>query len=229
MVLQPLRAPTRTNILDVGPAMPQTLAFFSGFNCRLHVADLLDAGIVAHQHHLNEQELAAHFARALFMIDAPLDICLLWDFPNHLALPAAQAFNRVLRRFIKPETLAHGFCSVKRTRPTMRHRYAILRPNEVLRQEDAGIPPAAHPYPQKQLVDALCGFAFERGALRDEGRVEIMLRSATPDDAAKPEFGALGSVRPAPGQSQAARRPRVANTNDDGGFRVPKEKSPLGL
>ena len=195
MVLQALHGPGPKSVLDVGPAMPQTFAFFSGFDCRLHVADLLDAGIVAHQHHLDEQELAARFAEALFMIDEPLDICLLWDFPNHLALPAAQAFNRVLRRFIKPQTLAHGFCSVKRTRPTMRHRYAILKPEEILRQEDAAIPPAAHPYPQKQLVDALCAFAFERGALRDEGRVEIMLRAATPDDAVAPEFGAVGSAR----------------------------------
>ena len=182
MALQPLHGARAApaHILDVGPAMPQTLAFFERFNCRVHVADLLDCGIVAHQHHLDEQALTARFADALSMVNAPLDICLLWDFPNHLAPPAVQAFNRVLHSFIKPETLAHGFCSVKQTRPTMRHRYAILKADEILRQEDAAIPPGAHPYSQQQLVKALRTFIFERGALRSEGRVEILLRTASP-------------------------------------------------
>ena len=177
MALEPLRGRRPVNILDVGPAMVQTLAFFSSFECRLHVADMLDSSIVAHQHQLDQKALTARFAEALFMVEAPLDICLLWDFPNHLAPPAASAFNSVLRRFVKPGAWAHGFCSVKRTRPTMRHRHAILKPDQILRREDTSIPPAAYPYSQKQLLEALGIFSFERGALRSEGRVEVVLRA----------------------------------------------------
>mgnify|MGYP000564939165 CR=1 FL=1 len=50
----------RITVLDVGPALSETVEFFSRYHCRLHFVDLIDA--VVHQHEallLLEQEIGA--------------------------------------------------------------------------------------------------------------------------------------------------------------------------
>lgn len=175
LVFARLEPRQRAAILDVGPATPQTLAFCSSLKCRLHIADLHDSSIVEDQHSLDQDTLANYFSKALFMIDGPIDICLLWDFPNRLTATALEAFNCVLSRFIKPTTMAHAFCSVKQVQPLMQHRHAILEAGQILRRPDPSLKPAAHPHTQKQLESALSAFQVERGALRKGGRVELML------------------------------------------------------
>ncbi len=175
LMFAPLDPLQRAAILDVGPATPQTLAFCSSLKCRLHIADLHNSSIVEDQYSLDQDALANYFTKALFMIDGPLDICLLWDFPNRLTVATLKAFNSVLSRFIKPTTLAHAFCSVKRVQPLMQHRYAVLKANQILRRIDPDLKPAAHPHTQKELENALGAFQVERGALRVGGRVEVTL------------------------------------------------------
>ena len=175
LLFAPLDPLKRASILDIGPATPQTLAFCSSLKCRLHIADLQNSTIMEQQHSLDESALVDYFTKALFMLDDPVDVCLLWDFPNHLTVSALQAFNSALSGFIKPDTLAHAFCSVKRAQPLMQHRYAILKADRILRCVDPALRPAAHPHPQRQLENALAAFQVERGALRGSGRVEVML------------------------------------------------------
>lgn len=178
LVLEKLNRRRRMHVLDVGPAVPQTLDFLSGFKCRLHIADLLHNLSAAQSPRPSPKALAAHFAESLSMIDAPLDICLLWELPNHLSLDEVRIFNDVLGRYLKAETLAHGYCSLKQTRPVMRHWYGINETDEVVRLEDSALEPAAHAHSQQQLVGAMNAFEVERGALRSEGRVEVILRTA---------------------------------------------------
>lgn len=180
LVLKKLNPHRRMHILDVGPAVPQTVDFLSGFKCRLHIADLLHGKSAAQPPGPEPKALAARFAASLSMIDAPLDICLLWELPNHLSLDEMRIFNGVLSRYLKADTLAHGFCSFKLTQLEMRHWYGIVGTDSVVRLEDIALKPAAHTHSQQQLVDAMSAFELERGALRSGGRVEVLLRTAQP-------------------------------------------------
>ncbi len=202
LVLEKLNRRRRMHILDVGPAVPQTLDFLSGFKCRLHIADLLRNPSAAQSPRPSPKALAAHFAQSLSMIDAPLDICLLWEFPNHLSLDEVRIFNDVLGRFLKAETLAHGYCSLKQTRPMMRHWYGIRKTDEVVRLEDGALEPAAHAHSQQQLVGAMNAFEMERGTLRSEGRVEVILRTAGRHEAKTLERQPAADVRDQVKESQ---------------------------
>ena len=181
LVLEKLNRHRRIHILDVGPAVSQTLDFLSSFKCRLHIADLLRDKSAMQSPRLERKALAAHFAESLSMIDSPLDICLLWELPNHLSLDEMRIFNNVLSRYVKADTLAHGFCCFKLSRLEMRHWYGIIRMDEFVRREDVALKPAAHAHSQQQLVDAMSAFELERGALRSGGRVEVLLRTAGQD------------------------------------------------
>lgn len=178
LVLDKLNRHRRMHILDVGPAVPQTLDFLSSFKCRLHVADLLRDKSAAQPRRLEPKALAAHFAESLSMIDSPLDICLLWELPNHLSLDEMRIFNNALSRYVKDDTLAHGYCSFKQAHLEMRHWYGIIGAGEVVRLQDVTLKPAAHAHSQQQLVNAMSAFELERGALRSGGRVEVLLRTA---------------------------------------------------
>ena len=185
-VFEGVGGPRRINILDVGPAMPQTVEFFNSMRCRLHLADLFDNTIIEQQLRLDEDALAVRFADALWMLDGPLHACLLWDFPNYLAPPALEAFNRALSPWVTPHTRAHAFCAVKRSAPLMQHRYSILSANEVVQMAAPERPPARYPHPWRRLAKALPLFDVARGALRAEGIVEVILRGVAQPSTAAP-------------------------------------------
>ena len=176
-VFEGMDAPRRINVLDVGPAMPQTIEFLNATRCRMHIADLFDSTIIEQQHSLDQDALTARFAEALWMLDGPLHACLLWDFPNYLTPEALEAFNRALSPWVTPHTRGHAFCAVKRSAPHMQHQYAIRSATEVVQAAAPERPPAAYPHPWRRLVSALDLFDVARGALRAGGLVEVILKS----------------------------------------------------
>ena len=184
-VLEGTSAPSRFNVLDVGPAMPRTIKFLNSTRCRVHIADLFDSGIIEQQKQLDQDALTARFAEALWMLDEPLHACLLWDFPNYLTPSALAAFNQALSPWVTGHTRAHAFCAVKGSDPLMQHRYSIRSVNKVVQKAAPERPPAAHPHPWRHLARAMSVFDVDRGALRAEGVVEVILhgkaeRSAEP-------------------------------------------------
>ena len=187
----------RINVLDVGPAMPGTIEVLNSTRCRIYIADLFDSAIIEQQHNLDQDALTARFAEALWMLDGPLHVCLLWDFPNHLTPEALEAFNRALSPWVTPRTRAHAFCAVKRSAPHMQHHYAIRSANEVVQTAAPECPAAAYPHPWRRLVSALDLFDVARGALRAGGLVEVILQSVA-QQAAQPPLQASGNVMDLP-------------------------------
>ena len=168
----------RFNVLDVGPAIPQTVEFLNANSCRMYVADLFDSAIIKQQRGLDQDALADRFTKALWMLDEPLHACLLWDFPNYLTPQALKAFNEALSPWVTPHTKAHAFCAVKRSAPLMQHQYGIVSVNEVVQIAAPERPKAQYPHPWRRLVSALDSFEVARGTLRSGGLVEVILRSA---------------------------------------------------
>ena len=193
-VFEGMDAPDRINVLDVGPAMPQTIEFLNSTRCRVHIADLFDSTIIEQQHHLDHETLTARFAEALWMLDEPLHACLLWDFPNYLTQPALEALNQALSPWVTDRTRAHAFCAVKRSAPLMQHQYSIRSANEIVQKAAPERPPAAHPHPWRRLVGALSLFDVDRGALRAGGLVEVILHGTAQQSESSLQTSALRAV-----------------------------------
>ena len=179
-------APGRINVLDVGPAMPRTIELLNAKRCRMHIADLFDSTIIEQQHHLDQDALTKRFAEALWMVDEPLQVCLLWDFPNYLTPTALEALNRALSPWVTDCTRAHAFCAVKRSAPLMQHQYDIVSANEVVQTAAPERPPAKYPHPWRRLIRALDVFDVARGALRAGGLVEVILQGMAQQSAEPP-------------------------------------------
>lgn len=184
-VLEGISQASRFNVLEVGPARPRTIGFFNAKRCRIHIADLFSSRIIKQQH-LDQDTMTARFEEALWMVDEPLQACLLWDFPNYLSPSALVAFSRALRPWVTPATRAHAFCAVKRSAPLMQHQYDILSANEVGRTTALRRPPAPHPHSWQRLARALDSFDVTRGALRTGGLVEVILQGASRRSAQPP-------------------------------------------
>jgi SAM-dependent methyltransferase len=179
-------------VLDVGSGTAETVAFFSGYRCRLYFAALFDAP------ELRPEQLAAAepdddpqapFDRAFAaLLDFPegtrFDIVLLWDFLNYLPVPALRAFSQALRPYLHRGTRAHGFGAFKanapgmtRTAPELALRYGVLDArNLAVRPRSDGVL-TGYPHSRTVLADSLGCFEIERGTLLREGGMELLLQA----------------------------------------------------
>lgn len=168
----------RLNVLEIGPALPETVDFFSEFRCRLHFIDLYDEPFLREgQEELSEKELRHHFEDKLdFEEGTLLDLCLFGDFLSFLDDRALRAFNSALRPWIHPGTRAHGFGVHHMAVKLEHHQYGIIdRDTLSIRRRNSDHMPY-HPHSQVEMADMLNCFAFERGLLLPSGKLEMMLR-----------------------------------------------------
>ena len=165
----------QVTILDVGPALPETVEFFASGPCSLHIADLF--------RDLPLQPEEAGFAyQEQFRDLLPLprgrrfDICLFWDLFNYLSPQAVNALMGVLRPHLHPETRGHAFCVHKRGAPEDARIHGIASSDTLtLRPRPQPLPGYA-PMPQAQLQAVLADFRFERSVLLADSRLELLLR-----------------------------------------------------
>jgi len=173
-VLQRVEEGARVTVLDVGPALPETVAFFSGVPCTLHIADLFSAlplspenGGYAYREQL--QELLP------LPQDTRFDICLFWDLFNYLPAVAANALMQVLRPHLHANTRGHAFGVHKRGAPEDSRIHGIQRADTLTLRPRRQPLPGYAPMPQAQLQTVLADFRFERSVLLADSRLEILL------------------------------------------------------
>jgi hypothetical protein len=169
----------RMTVLDVGPAVPETIRFFSGFRCRLHVCNLFEEALVREQQQdLDDAELRKAFSD---LLDLPrgslLDICLFWDFPNYLTTRSLRALGAALRPYLHPGSRGHGF-SVLNVNTTLHNlQYGIVGPDAMC-SRPAGLEQLAYyPHTHEELNDCLGALKIERGWLLADGRLEMLLQA----------------------------------------------------
>ena len=168
----------RLTVLEIGPALSETVDFFSQFKCRLHFVDLFHEPFVREQQaKLSEKELRHAFEEQFrFPAGTQIDLCLFWDFLSYLDDPALRAFNAALRPWIHSKTRAHGFGV---------HHLAIRLENiqyGIIDKETLSIRPRRtaqlphHPHSQIEMHEMFNCFDFERGLLLPEGKLEMLLK-----------------------------------------------------
>ena len=168
----------RLIVLEVGPALHETVEFFSQFRCRLHFVDLYEESFLRNRDSdVSEKELRHQFEKSLtFPEGTLLDICLFGDFLSFLDDRALRAFNSALRPWIHPETRAHGFGVHHMAVKLEHHQYGIIDADTLsIRSRHSGTMPY-HPHSQVEMADMLNCFAFARGLLLPSGKLEMMLK-----------------------------------------------------
>ena len=80
-------------MLHVGPALPETVEFFSTFRCRVHFVDLFSELPIPSSENNADQDLNQWFTDVLAIQAGTLfDVCLFWDLFNFLERDAIAAF-----------------------------------------------------------------------------------------------------------------------------------------
>ena len=165
----------RLTVLHIGPALPETVNFFSRFRCRLIFADLF-AELPIDPDDDPARPLTDRFSELLAIPEGQtIDICLFWDLFNFLDATAIKALVAALQPHLHPGTRAHGFALHNVRTADTAQAFAISNPGELtIRPRDRGLPGYA-PHPQNRLKELLSCFEFVRSVLLADSRLELAL------------------------------------------------------
>ena len=169
----------KLNVLESGPANPETIRFFGQFKSRIHVASLFSEQLVREQQfELSEKEMKLEFQNILDLkVGTLIDVCLFWDFLNYLNRPALRAFSSALRPFIHSGTRAHGFTVLNVETPLRNQQYGIENPETLSVRPGKGSQLDYYPHSHDELNSAFNCFEIGRGWLLPDGRLEILLNA----------------------------------------------------
>ena len=166
----------RFEVLNVGPALPETVAFFSDYRCKLHFVDPFSAlPLVADPE--GDVSLAQRGDQAIegLAADARIDLCLFWDLFNYLQPEALRLIDERLRPFLAPGCHGHGF-SVHNTRALQQDvTFSIERPDALRLRPRPGRLAGYAPLAQSKLKETLQGFDIRRTVLLADSRLEMLL------------------------------------------------------
>ena len=168
----------RLTVLEIGPALPETVDYFSQFKCRLHFVDLFNEPFLCEeQANLSEKELRHCFEEQFrFPAGTRIDICLLWDFLSFLDDPALRALNSALRPWIHPGTRAHGFGVHHLAIKLDNIQYGVVDRDTFSVRKRTTKPLPYFPHSQIEMHEMFNGFDFERGLLLPSGKLEMLLK-----------------------------------------------------
>ncbi|MGD9021777.1 MAG: hypothetical protein PVF46_08255 [Lysobacterales bacterium] len=167
----------RLSILEIGPALPETIEFFSGFRCRLHCAAMYTDPILQMQSgDASEADMVGHLQKSFsFAKGTCFDLCLFWDFLNYLNDRALQAFDKALGPYLYKGTRAHAFTLRTLDTSFANQQYGIREEHMFSIRPRSGAQPKTFPHTQAILVNLLTGFDIDQGMLLPDGRLEVLL------------------------------------------------------
>ena len=179
-LIKKFRPEDHLSILEIGPALPETIEFFSQFKCRLHFAAMYTDPILEMQSgDYTEAELAEHITRSLGLPKGTrFDLCLFWDFLNYLDDKALRAFNTAIRPFLHKSTRAHVFTVRTLNTAFANQQYGIDQAHMFSIRPRAGKQGRTYPHTQAILVNLLSSFDIDQGMLLPDGRLEVLMTAS---------------------------------------------------
>ena len=170
----------RLSIFEVGPALPETLEFFSSIKSRIYFADLYsDPVVLEGRGELSEDELFEQFSASLIIPPGEqFDLCLLWDFPNYLDDVSLRAFSRALKPYLHARSRAHAFAVRTSDTRIGNQWYGIDQPHLFTVRKPWIRQDRIHPHSQAILINLLTCFDIDRGMLLPDGRLEVVMTSS---------------------------------------------------
>lgn len=163
-------------VLDLGRALPETIAFFAGRRCRIHVVDLfgeLAAGAFAEAK--SGRTLERQFQDLFgFTTGTRVGLCLLWDLPHYLDEQRLRAFSRALWPWLSPQSLAYGFGVHSAGTVLLNREYGILDRTTISVRQREREPLPCKPHPPSFMHEWLTCYTTGRGVLLADGRLETL-------------------------------------------------------
>ena len=168
----------RLTVLHIGPALPETVDFFSNFRCKLYFNDLFSELPIVECEDGN-QTLEKTFSELLqFPQGVKFDICLFWDLFNFLDSDAIAAFLSVLRPHLHSASVAHGFAVHNLRSPQGKQLYGIARLDALNIRSRSTLLPGYTPHAQGKLKTMLNCFTFTRSVLLPDSRLELLFSAS---------------------------------------------------
>jgi hypothetical protein len=165
-------------VLNIGPALSETVEFFSRFRCKLYFVDLFDdlpelnAGID------DTPPPLQLFSESLkFPGDTRFDLCLFWDLFNFLDPEAIAALQQALSPHLHGGSLAHGFAVHNRRTEQSGKLYGVRESNQLSVRSRPAALPGYSPYNQGQLEKMLVCFRVTRSVLLPDSRLELLFHA----------------------------------------------------
>jgi hypothetical protein len=170
----------RLSILEIGPALPETIEFFSQYKCRLHFAAMYTDPVLEMQlGESTEAELAYHFKQSFgFPRGTRFDLCLFWDFLNYLDDKALRAFDTAIQPYLHQTTRAHAFTVRTLNTRFSNQQYGIEQAHMFSIRPRPGKQALTTPHTQAILVNLLSSFDIDQGMLLPDGRLEILMTAS---------------------------------------------------
>lgn len=170
----------RLTVLEIGPALPETIEFFSRFKCRLHFAAMYTDPVLQMQMgECSEAELTDHISQSFdFPKNTRFDICLFWDFLNYLDDKALRAFNTAIRPYLHKSTRAHAFTLRTLNTTFSNQQYGIEQAHMFSIRPRQGKQARTTPHTQAILVNLLSNFDIDQGMLLPDGRLEVLMTAS---------------------------------------------------
>ena len=170
----------RLSVLEIGPALPETIEFFSEYKCRLHFAAMYsDPVLQVESSEFTEDELAEKISRSLdFQEGTRFDLCLFWDFLNYLDDKALRAFNIAIKPFLHKSTRAHAFTVRTLNTSFSNQQYGIAQAHMFSIRPRTGKQARTSPHTQAILVNLLSCFDIDQGMLLPDGRLEVLMTAS---------------------------------------------------
>ena len=170
----------RLSILEIGPALPETIEFFSQFKCRLHFAAMYSDPVLQMQSgEFTEAELTHQIRQSFgFPKGTRFDICLFWDFLNYLDDKALRAFNAAIRPYLHKTTRAHAFTVRTLDTSFSNQQYGIEQAHMFSIRPRKGTQARTYPHTQAILVNLLSSFDIDQGMLLPDGRLEVLMTAS---------------------------------------------------
>lgn len=179
-LIKKIKTDRRVSVLEIGPALPETIKFFSQFKCRLHFAAMYTDPVLQMQlgEH-TEAELAEKISESFgFPKGTSFDICLFWDFFNYLDDKALRAFNTAITPFLHKSTRAHAFTVRTLNTSFSNQQYGIEQAHMFSVRPRPGKQARTTPHTQAILVNLLSNFDIDQGMLLPDGRLEILMTAS---------------------------------------------------
>ena len=170
----------RLSVLEIGPALPETIKFFSQYKCRLHFAAMYTDPVLQMQTgEYTEAELSKHMTESMgFPKGTRFDLCLFWDYLNYLDDKALRAFNTALRPYLHKSTRAHAFTVRTLNTNFSNQQYGIEQAHMFSIRPRTGKQARTTPHTQAILVNLLSSFDIDQGMLLPDGRLEVLMTAS---------------------------------------------------
>ena len=170
-----LQKDTRYKVLDLGPALPENLDFFSAYRCKLQIADLTRSiATMEQENSLSKEALLADLSSD----DEPYDIMLFWDIFNYMSTESIRLLMDTLAPGIKSGTRLHALNASTGNIPSYPNRYRIIGEDQLLCQQTSNelIPSPCHA--QRVLEKQMPGFKVQGSLLLKNGIQEFLFQAA---------------------------------------------------